>query len=128
MSVTFCNIPKSREPGGLWFVIPDELQEHVVPWMKSKMHEVEDVGHRQFFRRQMTKESLKSGEGADIWWKSSLGNTRSAIYHRDGRWRVGCRGAAACLMRRIEDDFIAELRKYAEANTEFTLGSIPLSA
>jgi hypothetical protein len=119
MSVTFCDIPKSREPGGLWFVIPVELQEHVVPWVKSKLHEVPTVAHRQHYRSQMTKASLKSGEGRDIWWKSHLGNTRSALYHRDGYWRVGCRGAAACLMRRIEDDFVAELRKFAEQRPEW---------
>lgn len=128
MSVTLCNIPMSREPGGLWFVIPDELQEHVIPWLKSKMYEVPDTNIRKLYRAAITKSAMKQDEGRDIWWKSSFGNTRSALYHRGGQWRVGCRGAAACLMRRIEDDFIEELRKYAEENRAFIPGNVPLPA
>lgn len=127
MSVTFCNIPHSDQLGGLWFVIPDDLQQHVIPWIKSKLHEVDNIADRKHFRRQLTKESLSSGDGHDIWWKSHLGNTRSVIYHRDGIWRVGNRGAAASLMQDIQEDFLAELKKYAEMNTEFLLGDIARS-
>lgn len=121
MSVLLVDIPRDRRNlhGGLWFIIPDELQEHVIPWLKMKMSEVPTLAHRQHYRRQMTKDSLKLGEGGDIWWKSSFGNSLSAIYHRDGQWRVGHRGAAANLMRNIEDDFLHELRMFARQRPEW---------
>lgn len=123
MTVTFVNIPENYVSlhGGLWFVIPEELQEHVIPWMKSKMSEVPSIQNRRYYRRQMTKASLKSGEGADIWWKSHLGNSLSAIYHRGGEWRIGYRGAAVSLLDRIKDDFLQELRKFADQRPEWIL-------
>lgn len=130
MTVRLIDIPENRQDlyGGLWFIIPDDLQEHVVPWLKMKMSEVPTVAHRQHYRRQMTRASLKLGEGADIWWKSHLGNARSAIYHRDGKWRVGDRRVPASLMRNIEDDFIHELRMFAMQRPEWVaLKDLPVT-
>ncbi len=73
---------------GLWFIIPDELQSTVIPFLKYHMHEVSNVKHRKHYRAQLTKAALKEKYGSSIRAYESYTAMTFYFYTSVGVWRT----------------------------------------
>ena len=92
--ISLINKPAWRE-GGLWFVIPANLQAYVVPWIKSKLHEVSVMRDRKAYRSYITKKGLDCKYSQPI--HATHRGTYFDFYALYGEWRVGLRGRSMCV-------------------------------
>lgn len=124
--IKLINIPASWEPGGLWFVFDKEQQPFIVPWLKSRIYEVENVQHRNHYRQQWTKAALKEKYGRSIYARSTKGMGTFTIYTCFGEWRVGNRGTAACMMEGLKLDIMNDLNGFIQHSMPREIQATPL--
>jgi hypothetical protein len=111
MSVSLINKPIYRE-GGLWFIIPANLQAYVVPWIKSKLHEVTVMRDRKSYRSYITKKGLGDKYSQPI-------HAASRGYYFDfyalyGEWRVGDRDIAGANITELKAAILRSIEEYAD--------------
>lgn len=105
-------------PGGLWFVIPDELQQHVIPWLKSMMNDV-TVAHRKEYRSQLTKKAMSEKYTHSICAKSSVAHSHFTLYASFGEWRCGSGdGLAARYVEQVKEDILASIKEFADKTVD----------
>ena len=114
MAIKLTNVPTAA-CGGLWFEFPEDLQPYVIPWLKSMLHNVDNVQHRQLYRRQLTKAAKKEKYGRSIFGRSDKGGGNTwCIYTCFGKWRVGDRGLAAYMMETVKEDILESLTVFSQ--------------
>ena len=111
MIVSLINKPEWRE-GGLWFVIPDNLQAYVVPWIKSKLHEVTVMRDRKAYRSYITKKGLGDKYSQPI--HATSRGSYFDFYALYGEWRVGDRGVKAADVEQLKAAILRSIEEYAD--------------
>ena len=109
--ISLINKPIWRE-GGLWFVIPDNLQAYVVPWIKRKLHEVSAVQDRKAYRSYITKKGLGDKYSQPI-HATHRGNYFD-FYACYGEWRVGQRGTMQMNAGDLKALILRSIEEYAD--------------
>lgn len=109
--ISLINKPAYR-PGGLWFVIPDNLQAFVVPWIKSKLHEVSRMDDRKSYRSYITKKGLDNKYSQPI--HATHRGTYFDFYACYGEWRVGQRGAMHMNADDLKAMILRSIEEYAD--------------
>jgi hypothetical protein len=113
MTVSLINKPEWRE-GGLWFVIPADLQADVVPWIKSKLHEVTVMRDRKSYRSYITKKGLDNKYSQPI-HATHRGNYFD-FYACYGEWRVGQRGSMNMNAEALKAMILRSIEEYADVS------------
>ena len=98
--------------GGLWFVIPENLQAHVVPWIKSKLHEVSVMRDRKAYRSYITKKGLGDKYSQPI--HATHRGTYFDFYACYGEWRVGQRGTMQMNADDLKALILRSIEEYAD--------------
>ena len=111
--ISFINKPIWRA-GGLWFVIPANLQAHVVPWIKSKLHEVSRMDDRKSYRSYITKKGLGDKYSQPI--HATHRSTYFDFYALYGEWRVGIRGTMQMNADDLKALILRSIEEYADAS------------
>ena len=109
--ISLINKPAWRE-GGLWFVIPENLQAFVVPWIKSKLHEVSRMDNRKAYRSYITKKGLGDKYSQPI--HATHRGTYFDFYACYGEWRVGQRGAMHMNADDLKAMILRSIEEYAD--------------
>lgn len=109
--ISLINKPVWRE-GGLWFVIPANLQAYVVPWIKGKLHEVSRMDDRKAYRSYITKKGLGDKYSQPIHAKHR--GTYFDFYACYGEWRVGQRGALPMNAEDLKAMILRSIEEYAD--------------
>lgn len=109
--ISLINTPVWRD-GGLWFVIPANLQAYVVPWIKSKLHEVSRMDDRKAYRSYITKKGLDCKYSWPI--HAAHYGTYFDFYACYGEWRVGQRGAMHMNAEDLKAMILRSIEEYAD--------------
>jgi hypothetical protein len=112
MNVSLINKPIWRA-GSLWFVIPPNLQAYVVPWIKSKLHQVAHADDRKSYRSYITKKGLVGKYSQPI-HAEYCGNYFD-FYALYSEWRVGQRGAMSMDAGKLKASILRSIEEYADA-------------
>ena len=105
-------------PGSLWFVIPEELQQHVIPWIKSMLPNI-TMPQRQEYRSQLTKKAMGEKYTHSICAQSSVFHSRFTIYASYGEWRIGTGdGLRAQHAEQVKEDILASIKEFADKTVD----------
>lgn len=95
--------------GSLWFEFRKDQNPFVIPWLKSKLHEVSNGQDRLGYRRQMTKKALAEKYTHSIWARTSQAVGAFRIYACYGDWRCGTSDESQRFMRHMEVEIMKDL-------------------
>lgn len=119
MHVTIINRPTQTTLGGFWFGLSPSLNQSVRGWIISMLPQVTNIADREHYRAQLSERAMMS-ETADIYLKSTSGSG-FVIYHRDGTWRIGCRGIPAVQMAAVKTEILDDLESFVAAHPAGTM-------
>jgi len=106
--------------GDMWFVIPHRLQSTVIPYLESKLGEVENSLTRQYYRDEVLgREAIHACENdysnEIVMYMTGQGYFR--IYSLCGEWRVGTAAPGGIRndnKRFVKRAFLEELERFSE--------------
>ena len=111
--IQLTNIPEWRS-GGLWFVIPKELQPLVRSYLSVKLAEVSKDWCVMEYVQQLSAAATLQENTKTIWARGKYGPF--VFYAIDNVWRCGDRGGIAhgCL-ELAKEELLADLNCYAQS-------------
>jgi len=103
--------------GGLWFVIPKDLQPIMRDYLRSKLHEVESPLDRLAYEQELTDAAMLEDYTNTINTQGSYG--RFVIYASNGEWRCGDRaGIHSRDLEAAQQEIIASIFEYKISKLE----------